>query len=129
MDLPISILKNILDFKCMHIENSEIIDTVVKTYEESHTQKILMSFFLEYVTMDFSEIDESQKKKAGRPKKEQFTPEHEASLSELKKKTDDVKDSRYALGHKPSKCTESQNGKLRISKTSPRRRRIALYRL
>ena len=41
MALPISILKNILDFKCMHIEKTEILETVVQAYGESHNQKIL----------------------------------------------------------------------------------------
>lgn len=41
MDLSISILKNILDFKCMHIENSEIPEAVVQAYISCQPQHIL----------------------------------------------------------------------------------------
>ena len=40
MALTISILKNILNFKCMHIEISEITDTVVQIYSGIYPQKI-----------------------------------------------------------------------------------------
>lgn len=40
MALTISIQKNILNFKCMHIEISEITDTVVQIYSGIYPQKI-----------------------------------------------------------------------------------------
>ena len=41
MALPISILKNILNFKCMHVNKCEIIETTVQVYGENQVQKIL----------------------------------------------------------------------------------------
>ena len=41
MALSISILKNILNFKCMHVNNCEIIETKVRAYGEIQVHKIL----------------------------------------------------------------------------------------
>ena len=41
MALPISILKNTLNFKYMHVKKCEIIETKVQAYGETQVQKIL----------------------------------------------------------------------------------------
>lgn len=52
-------------------------------------------------------------KKAGRPRKEQLSPEHQQILDELEQKRKDVKDSKFALGHDPNKCTSRQEEKIK----------------
>lgn len=72
----------------------------------------LVSFIAEYEATQFSE--NSQPKSAGRPKKVQLTPEHEASLKELSDRINDFKGAKFALGHNPENCTENQIEKLQL---------------
>lgn len=78
----------------------------------------LLKFIMEYEKITASKNEEPAKRNAGRPKKEQFTPEHEAVLTELYGAFKDVKGSRYALGHNPDKCTDAQKDKLKLIETS-----------
>lgn len=41
MTLPITILKKVLDFKCMHIEKAETATIKMNTYGEEHDQMII----------------------------------------------------------------------------------------
>jgi transposase len=72
----------------------------------------LVSFIAEYEATQSSE--NSQPKLAGRPKKVQLTPEHEASLKELSDRINDFKGAKFALGHNPENCTENQIEKLQL---------------
>lgn len=72
----------------------------------------LVSFIAEYEATQSSE--NSQPKSAGRPKKVQLTPEHEASLKELSDRINDFKGAKFALGHNPENCTENQIEKLQL---------------
>ena len=74
----------------------------------------LISFIAEYESAQAQAPESSQPKRAGRPKKVQLTPEHEASLKELSDRIDDFKGARFALGHNPENCTDSQAEKLRL---------------
>lgn len=56
--------------------------------------------------------------KPGRPRKEQFTPEHQAELDALLEKAKEIKGSKYALGHRPDKCTQGQVEKLQLIQNS-----------
>ena len=78
----------------------------------------LLAFISEYEFIKAEESQTPEAKKPGRPKKEQFTPEHEAKLKELSDKVEDVKKARFALGHNPENCTEGQVEKLRLIENS-----------
>ena len=54
----------------------------------------------------------------GRPRKEQFSLEHQQSLNEAKDKAKEVKDLRYALVHNPENCTDNQHDKLKLIENS-----------
>jgi transposase len=56
----------------------------------------------------------SSSNKKGRPRKDQLSPEHQELLDELKQRASDIKGSRYALGHNPENCSESQTEKLKL---------------
>lgn len=84
----------------------------------SKRRKELQSFVLEYLMTHQSENIEPSNRKKGRPKNEQFTPEHEAVLKELAQKMNDVKYSKHALGHNPEKRTEAQNEKIQMIENS-----------
>ena len=55
----------------------------------------------------------SQKKK-GRPRKEQFTPEHQEILDRLENRAKAIKGSKHALGHNPENCSENQADKIKL---------------
>ena len=84
----------------------------------SKRKKELAAFISEYESIRADEMQHLQPKKQGRPKKEQFTPEHEAKLKELSDRVEDVKKSRFALGHNPENCTDGQAGKLQLIENS-----------
>ena len=58
------------------------------------------------------------RKKPGRPRKDQLTPEHQEILDRLEKAVKAIKGSKHALGHDPRKCTESQTEKIRLIENS-----------
>ncbi len=74
----------------------------------------LISFITEYESTQRPSEEDRCPKPAGRPKKVQLTPEHEASLKELLDKMDDFKGAKYALGHNPENCTDRQIEKLQL---------------
>ena len=74
----------------------------------------LISFIAEYESAQSQNPESSQPKRAGRPKKVQLTPEHEESLKELSDRIDDFKGAKFALGHNPENCTDSQMEKLQL---------------
>lgn len=53
-------------------------------------------------------------RKPGRPRKEQFSREHQETLDRLAEKTKAVKGAKHALGHRPENCTESQADKIKL---------------
>ena len=78
----------------------------------------LTAFIAEYESMQSSAADADEIRSVGRPKKEQFSPEHEAVLHELSDKVRNIKGARYALGHNPENCTDGQVEKLRLIENS-----------
>ena len=72
----------------------------------------LISFISEYEAAQIQASERKRPKPAGRPKKTQLTPEHEASLKELADRIDDFRGARFALGHNPENCTDRQTEKL-----------------
>ena len=54
----------------------------------------------------------------GRPRKEQFSLEHQQLLNEAKDKTKEVKDLKYALIHNPENCSDNQRDKLKLIENS-----------
>ena len=52
--------------------------------------------------------------KPGRPRKEAFTPEHQAELDRLADAAKSIKGAKHALGHDPKKCTEAQCDKIEL---------------
>lgn len=60
----------------------------------------------------------SQKRKRGRPKKEQLSPEHQALLDQLADKAKSIKGAKHALGHNPENCTNCQADKIRLIENS-----------
>ena len=53
-------------------------------------------------------------KKKGRPRKDQLSPEHQDILDKYAQRAKDIKGSRYALGHNPENCSESQTEKIKL---------------
>ena len=74
----------------------------------------LISFIAEYETTQAHASEERQSRSVGRPKKVQLTPEHEASLKEFFDRLDDFKGAKFALGHNPENCTDTQLEKLQL---------------
>lgn len=56
----------------------------------------------------------SPSKKKGRPRKEQFTLEHQEILDHLQNRARAIKGSKHALGHNPENCSEYQADKIRL---------------
>lgn len=84
----------------------------------SKRYKELQSFVLKYIMFIGCQNDKEVNRKKGRPKKEQFTPEHEAVLEELVQKMNDVKYAKHALGHNPENRNEKQNEKIKMIENS-----------
>lgn len=76
----------------------------------------LKAFISEYESILSSEADEPRP--VGRPKKERFSKEHDAALVEFQNRINDVKGAKYALGHNPENCSDSQNAKLQLIQNS-----------
>ena len=53
-------------------------------------------------------------KKKGRPRKEQFTPEHQEILDQLQNRARALKGSKHALGHNPENCSGYQADKIKL---------------
>lgn len=56
----------------------------------------------------------SPSKKNGRPRKEQFTSEHQEILDQLQNRAKAIKGSKHALGHNPDNCSEYQADKIKL---------------
>ena len=56
----------------------------------------------------------SPSKKKGRPRKEQFTSEHQEILDQLQNRAKAIKGSKHALGHNPENCSEYQADKIKL---------------
>ena len=52
--------------------------------------------------------------KRGRPRKEQFAPDHQETLDRLYEKAKSIKGAKHALGHNPENCTENQADKIKL---------------
>lgn len=74
----------------------------------------LVSFISEYEASQAASSDDVAPRHVGRPRKVQLTPEHEESLKELSDRIEDFRGARFALGHNPENCTDSQVEKLRL---------------
>lgn len=57
-------------------------------------------------------------RKRGRPRKEQFSANHQQELDQLAEKARNIKGAKHALGHNPDKCTDAQTDKLRMIENS-----------
>lgn len=57
-------------------------------------------------------------KKKGRPRKEQFSPEHQEELDRLADRAKSIKGAKHALGHNPENCTDYQADKIRLIENS-----------
>ena len=80
----------------------------------STRKKELMSFITEYETTQAMLLENAQPRPVGRPKKNQLSPEHEASLKELSNKISVFKGAKFALGHNPENCTDGQTEKIKL---------------
>ena len=56
----------------------------------------------------------SPSKKKGRPRKEQFTSEHQEILDRLANKSKAIKGAKHALGHNPENCSDYQADKIKL---------------
>lgn len=56
----------------------------------------------------------SPSKKKGRPRKEQFTSEHQEILDQLEDRAKAIKGSKHALGHNPENCSDNQADKIKL---------------
>jgi transposase len=56
----------------------------------------------------------SPSKKNGRPRKEQFTSEHQEILDQLQNRAKAIKGSKHTLGHNPENCSGYQADKLKL---------------
>ena len=83
----------------------------------SKRRKELETFLHEQLTLDAFEVAVAAKG-PGRPRNEQFTPEHQEILDILAQRAKDIKGSRYALGHRPENRTESQNERIALIENS-----------
>ena len=74
----------------------------------------LKTFITEYEATRDLLLSNMQSRPLGRPKKEQLSPEHEASLKELSDKMAVFKGAKFALGHNPENCTDGQIAKIKL---------------
>lgn len=70
------------------------------------------------IVAEAAETKVPDSKKKGRPRKEQFSAEHQEILDQLAKEAKDIKGSKHALGHNPENCTASQADKIRLIENS-----------
>ena len=87
-----------------------------KRGRHSKRRKELEAFLQEQEIL--AAVEKSQEKRPGRPPKEQFSSAHQEILDHLAQQAKDIKDSRYALGHKPENCTETQTERLKLIENS-----------
>ena len=64
--------------------------------------------------MILASLEGTDAKGPGRPRGEQFSPEHQNLLDNLAQRVKDIKGSKYALGYKPENRTENQNEKIAL---------------
>ena len=57
-------------------------------------------------------------KKKGRPRKEQFSTEHQEELDRLADRAKSIKGAKHALGHNPENCTDYQADKIKLIENS-----------
>lgn len=60
----------------------------------------------------------SAPKKRGRPRKEQFSPEHQEELDRLSDRVKSIKGAKHALGHNPENCSDYQTDKIKLIENS-----------
>lgn len=82
----------------------------------SNRKKELITFIQEYEKTRDAETE--LPRPVGRPKKEKFSQEHEKSLNKLSDILNDLKASKYALGHNPENCNDNQIAKLELIENS-----------
>ena len=87
-----------------------------KRGRRSKRRKELEAFLQEQAVA--AEMADLREKRPGRPPKERFSSEHQEILDHLAQQAKDIKGSRYALGHKPEKRTESQTERLKLIENS-----------
>ena len=82
----------------------------------SSRKKELLEFIASYeqARAEAAPNETGKPKRKGRPKKDQLSPEHEASLKELGDKLAGFKGAKYALAHNPENRTENQTDKLKL---------------
>ena len=69
----------------------------------------------------------SPSKKKGRPRKEQFTLEHQEILDHLQNRARAIKGSKHALGHNPENCSEYQADKIKLIENLKEALRLILH--
>lgn len=74
----------------------------------------LLAFVEEYESLQTEEQDDALPKKRGRKKKEPLSPEHEASLKVYSDRVEELKRTKFALGHNPENCTDGQVDKIKM---------------
>ena len=87
-----------------------------KRGRHSKRRKELEAFLRDQETL--FELEKSRDKRLGRPPKEQFSLEYQEILNALDQRANDIKGSRYALGHRPENCTDTQIEKLKLIENS-----------
>ncbi len=78
----------------------------------SRRKQALLSFLAGF--QGTGEPKKASPSKGGRPRKEQFTPEHQEVLDGLSAKAKSIKGAKHALGHRPENCTEHQADKIKL---------------
>ena len=65
-------------------------------------------------SLEFLPPGTTPSKRKGRPRKEQFTSEHQEILDQLQNKARAIKGSKHALGHNPENCSDYQTDKIKL---------------
>lgn len=97
-----------------YLDAIEELSTMPRCGRPSIRKLELISFIEEYESAQEQATENSKQRSAGRPKRVQLTPEHEATLKELSNRIDDFKGAKFALGHNPENCTDNQIEKIQL---------------
>ena len=109
-----------------HKEEAELKQHIADAKEElavmpkrgrpSKRRKELVAFLQEQTLL--ATLEGTVAKGPGRPRCDQFSPDHQDILDALAQRVKDIKGSRYALGHKPENRTENQNDRIALIENS-----------
>lgn len=89
------------------------LETLPKRGRPSRRKKELLAFIADIA--EALDSEPSYPSRVGRPRKgQQLSPEHQATLDELKQRVKDIKGAKIALGHNPENCTDYQHDKIKL---------------